>query len=329
MLQGGFMISNFLVYESEQFNPYINLAIEKVLFDGVDNNTLILYLWQNKNTVVIGKNQNPWAECNCDLLQKEGGFIARRMSGGGAVFHDSGNLNFTFICTKENYNQELNFSIIKSACENCGINAELSGRNDILVNGKKFSGNAFYHSGKNSYHHGTLLISTDSKKIERYLTPNSDKLKAKGVKSVESRVINLSEINPKLTINSLKKMLISTSETQLGLKAETIAELPENEIDKIACEIGSWKYIFGNTLPFSLTYSARLSFGNTQLNLNLEGGKISDAILYTDSLDTTIADTLKSALIGCEFNEESIKSNLQKTFPPDITNEILTLINKP
>ena len=155
------MINKLKYYISTDFEPYKNLSIEKFLFDTVPEDTCILYLWQNKKTVVIGKNQNPWAECNCAVLSKDGGKIARRLSGGGAVFHDIGNLNFTFISSADNMDVQKNLKVIQRACGMAGIETEISGRNDILADGKKFSGNAFYNAKGKAYHHGTLLIKSN------------------------------------------------------------------------------------------------------------------------------------------------------------------------
>ncbi len=325
---GDVMISRLLIFESEQTNPYLNLAYEKYLFENSIKGALILFLWQNENTVVIGKNQNPWAECRCALLEKEGGFIARRMSGGGAVFHGEGNLNFTFLADDENFDTPLHFEIIKKSCKLCGIDAEISGRNDILTNGKKFSGNAFYHSGGRSYHHGTLLISEDKERLNRYLTPNAEKLKAKGVKSVAARTVNLCEIAPELTPQIMRKNIISAAEQVLGLKAEFITEINTEKVNSIARFFGSWDFIFGTTLPFELTVSNRLSFGLCELNLNLKNGKISDVRLYTDALDTSISEKLEKALKDCEFSLISIKNRLAEVFEESTANELLTLIEK-
>ena len=173
------MIKKLQFYVSHTVNPYINLATEKYLFDTVDNDSLILYLWQNQNTVVIGKNQNAFSECRTELLTSEGGRLARRLSGGGAVFHDLGNLNFTFISSTDNLDVAKNMEVIRRACLLAGIDAECSGRNDVLADGRKFSGNAFYNSRGRSYHHGTLLINADTEKLGRYLTPPKAKLRAK------------------------------------------------------------------------------------------------------------------------------------------------------
>ena len=170
------MIKNLLFYISDTLNPYINLAKEKFLFDSVDNKTLILYLWQNQNTVVIGKNQNAYLECRTELLKQDGVTLARRLSGGGAVFHDIGNLNFTFICATENFDVSNHVKVIQNACRKANIETQISGRNDILANDKKFSGNAFYNSQGHSYHHGTILINADTEKLNRYLTPPKAKL---------------------------------------------------------------------------------------------------------------------------------------------------------
>ena len=322
------MISSLLIYKSEQFNPYLNLATEKYLFENLPKNALILYLWQNENTVVIGKNQNPWAECNCELLKNEGGFVMRRMSGGGAVFHDKGNQNFTFIASEENFDVSRHFEIIKKGCELCGIETELSGRNDILANGRKFSGNAFHHSGGNSYQHGTLLLSTSREKLQKYLTPNAEKLKSKGVKSVNSRTINLCEINPEITPKIMQNALIKAAEETLHLEAEFFLEIDTKKIKKDAEALSDWNFIFGNTLPFQATVSGRLSFGSAELNLSFKNGKIDNAKLFTDALDTTISEKVETALIECEFSIDAIREALEKTFESDVVSEILTLIEK-
>lgn len=322
------MISRLLVYKSTDFNPYFNLATEEYLFENLPNGALILYLWQNENTVVIGKNQNPWAECNCELLKSEGGFVARRLSGGGAVFHDRGNLNFTFISEEENFSIEKNFEIIKHACKICEIEAELSGRNDILVKGKKFSGNAFYHSSGKAYHHGTLLLNVSGEKLARYLTPNAEKLRAKGVKSVKSRTINLCDIAPNLNIEKMQNAIIKAAEKLLTLRAENFKNIPEKDIKKTAELFGSWDFIFGSSLPFNLSLSKRLKFGICELNLNLKGGKISEAKFFTDALDVTLSKRVEDCLLGCEFSYENIKNRLEKEFENDISSELLTLIEK-
>ena len=194
------MINKIKLYESNSLDPYLNLATEQHLMETVEEDACILFLWQNQNTVVIGKNQNAWKECRTTLLNEEGGVLARRLSGGGAVFHDLGNLNFTFLVPQAEYDLDRQFTVIKEAVNMLGLNTERSGRNDVLAEGRKFSGNAFYKNGKQAYHHGTLLVDVDMDKLGRYLNPSKAKLQAKGVDSVRSRVVNLKELNSQITI---------------------------------------------------------------------------------------------------------------------------------
>ena len=212
---------------SENTSPYYNLALERSLFDFVDEDTVILYLWQNSHTIVIGKNQNAYAECKVDEFIGAGGTLARRPSGGGAVYHDLGNLNFSIIC-KESIAKEYTYQrIVKEALRIFDIVSEFNGRNDLTVDGKKFSGNAFYVKDDVLCQHGTILINSDFKELSKYLTPDISKLERNHVKSVESRVVNLSEISDKITVDSMKEAMIkATNAVRLG-KAPTESKVEE------------------------------------------------------------------------------------------------------
>ena len=212
---------------SENTSPYYNLALERSLFDFVDEDTVILYLWQNSHTIVIGKNQNAYAECKVDEFIKDGGTLARRPSGGGAVYHDLGNLNFSIICNESIAKEHTYQRIVKEALRFFGIVSEFNGRNDLTVDGKKFSGNAFYVKDDVLCQHGTILINSDFKELSKYLTPDISKLERNHVKSVESRVVNLSEISDKITVESMKEAMIkATNAVKLG-KAPTESKVEE------------------------------------------------------------------------------------------------------
>ena len=150
------MVTKLTYIESDQVNPSKNLAVEEYLLLHCEDKECILYLWQNQNTVVIGRNQNAWKECKVTKLEEENGHLARRLSGGGAVYHDLGNLNFTFLVNKDEYSLEKQLQVIINAMGRLGLKAEKSGRNDILIDGKKFSGNAFYEQEKHCYHHDRI-----------------------------------------------------------------------------------------------------------------------------------------------------------------------------
>ncbi len=306
------MINKLQYYISTSLDPYENLATEKYLLDNVSDDCLILYLWQNEKTVVIGKNQNPWAECQCEQLSKDGGRLARRLSGGGAVFHDIGNLNFTFLCTTKNYDLAKQMQVIQAACHIAGIKTELSGRNDLLADGKKFSGNAFYNAKGKAYQHGTLLIDTNLKSMQKYLTPPKAKLEAKGVKSVGARVINLSSLSPDLTCKKMCDYMLSAFSEVYNSPYELIEIKDINFINTLKKEYSSWDYLYGNTFPFSASAESQFSWGHARVLLKIENGKIIDTELYTDAMDWTLADTVCTALKGCEFKQKEIYNALIK-----------------
>ena len=316
------MVKKLKIYRSSSFNPYENLATESLLLESVDCDTVILYLWQNDNTVVIGKNQNPLIECKVDLIDKENVFIARRSSGGGAVFHDKGNLNFTFIAQNENYNLEKQMQIIKKACDFANISTEISGRNDIVVNGKKISGNAFLNTKKSSLHHGTLLINSNIENISRYLSPNLSKLQSKGIKSVESRITNLTRFTPNLTCEDMCSHLIKAAEEIYNLKSEKILNTSLKEIEKLKNIYSSKEYIYGALIPYTITFSKRLSFGNLDLRISLKGKTINEIQAFTDSLDTNLPEKIKKVLEGSLYELEEIKRRLNTVFPTEISKEI-------
>ncbi|EQB89505.1 hypothetical protein M918_03045 [Clostridium sp. BL8] len=188
------MVTKTRVVVSKSFDPYFNLALEELLLNKVEREEVILYLWQNEKTVVIGRNQNPWKECNLELLSRVNGKVARRLSGGGAVYHDLGNLNFTFLMREENEDLSKQLGVIIRALKELGIEAVFSGRNDILVDNKKISGNAFYREENKYYHHGTLLFDVDMEILPKILTPSIEKLQSKGIDSVKRQSYKLEAV---------------------------------------------------------------------------------------------------------------------------------------
>ena len=297
------MIQRLRIYENTCTDPYTNLAIEKQLMDTTAPGECTLYLWQNESTVVIGRNQNPWVECRTSLLEDEGGRLARRLSGGGAVFHDLGNLNFTFLVNREDYDVDRQLSVIQAACAMAGIIAVKSGRNDLLADGRKFSGNAFYHNGSHAYHHGTLLIDVDTDKLQRYLSPSKAKLEAKGVSSVRSRVVNLNTLSPGLTCQTMKTYMAAAFQDVYGLPAETVllTEADYSVIETLRTEYCSWEYLYGTPLPFTFECQSRFPWGSIQLQLQAKNGVITGAQVYSDAMDWQLPSTVEHALTGCRF----------------------------
>lgn len=323
------MIRSIRIFESCGFDPHSNIATEKFLLENVREGECILYLWQNKNTVVIGRNQNAWQECRTSLLEEEGGKLARRLSGGGAVFHDLGNLNFTFLMRDEDYDLGRQFDVILTAIRSFGIHAEKSGRNDLLAEGFKFSGNAFYHSQGHAYHHGTLLVDADMEKLSRYLTPSKAKLEAKGVKSVRSRVTNLKDLCPTLTVDTLKEQLKVAFSQVYGLDAAAVTLSDEDNalIDASAKELADWQWCYGPKLPFSASCDARFDWGCIEVQLQVESGNITDCHVFSDAMDWRLPEQVEKMLIGCRFTPEDIKAALDsKLLETQINSDLSTLI---
>ena len=306
------MITSIALYEGVSNDPHYNLAVEQHLLETVKEGQCILYLWQNQNTVVIGRNQNPWKECRTTLLAEEGGHLARRLSGGGAVFHDLGNLNFTFLVPQEDYSLDRQFTVIQNAVRSLGIPAEKSGRNDVLSEGRKFSGNAFFkHNGK-AYHHGTLLVDVDMAKLSRYLNPSKAKLQSKGVDSVRSRVVNLKELNPELTIDTLKAALLHAFTEVYGCEPQILKEenLDMAEILRIAERNRSWDWNFGAKMPFSCEFEERFPWGGVQIQLDVDNGVIRQAKVYSDSMDWSFVAVLEELLQDCRLDHVQLRERL-------------------
>lgn len=325
------MIKKIFIYNAQGMDPHENLAAEKVLMDALKPGEAMLYLWQNLNTVVIGKNQNAWLECRTSLLEEEGGLLARRLSGGGAVYHDIGNLNFTFLMCKEDYDLERQLEVIRRACALAGIQAEKSGRNDLLAEGRKFSGNAFYQDKVHAYHHGTLMVDVDKEKLGRYLSPPKAKLQAKGVASVRSRVVNLKELSPALTIDSMRAYMMQAFQDVYGLTAEsfTLNAAMQEQIALLKAQYGSWDYLYGSPLAFSFACEEKFDWGYIQLQLDAKSGIIENVGINTDAMDWTLPDSIVKALKGCRFETEAMVYALREAhLPADVCEDLCALIKK-
>lgn len=322
------MIERLYICRAAGHNPYLNIATEKYLLESVTPGTCILYLWQNKNTVVIGRNQNAWAECRTSLLEQERGYLARRLSGGGAVYHDLGNLNFTFLVCEEDYDLDKQLSVICEACMQAGITVERSGRNDLLADGQKFSGNAFYHSQGRAYHHGTMLVNADMDKLSRYLTPSKAKLESKGVSSVRSRVINLQNLSPSLTCQLLADYMEAAFSQVYGLPVSQFVfpEDAHSQIDLYTEQLSSWQWLYGQKLPFSVSLEDRFPWGSIQLQLQVTSGKIAAVKVYSDAMQWQLAEDVEKVLLGLPFSTEAMCNALTSGLDAAIAADLCGLI---
>ena len=302
--------------EGQTFDPYFNLATEKWLCDHLDGRR-ILYLWQNEHTVVIGKNQNPLKECRLAALKQDGGLLARRCSGGGAVYHDLGNLNFTMLVPNDQFDLHRQCSVLLQAVRRFGVDAQFSGRNDLTAQGRKFSGNAFYHGPHGSFHHGTLLVDTDSEKVARYLKVSAAKLKGNGVDSVRQRVINLKECAPMMTVSRLKTALREAMEQvygELGTMWEwTPAQIAE--IKALAQVYRSDAWLFPEKFQADLCLEKRFAWGEIQAQLQLQSQRICACRLYTDAMDAAAITELEALLHDCPLTSQALQERALSASP--------------
>ena len=324
---------NYFV-ESNEYNPWKNLAIEKHLADRVRPGDLLFYLWQNEKTVVIGRNQNALRECKAGLLEEEGGYLARRSTGGGAVYQDMGNLCFTFLASPERYDLERQMKVVQLACRKFGIETEFSGRNDIITkDGYKFSGNAFSVNKKCKIQHGTVMIDVDKEMLSRYLTPSQEKMKAKGVKSVESRVCNLKDLSADVTVEAMKKALVEAFAEEygeyerIGLVEDAdactcagscgsgnmqLCSLATKEFREIYDLYASWDWRYGKSPECEVVHSKRFSWGEVQVHLKLKNLYIEECKVYSDALDVDLPEKLEKVLINQRFDMKNVETNDEK-----------------
>ena len=294
---------NSAIILSNDTSAYYNLAIERLLLKQ-NIQIPLLFLWQSKNAVVIGAHQNPFAECDLEKMQLNGVELARRMTGGGAVYHDIGNLNFTFITPKPLSDFNANFKMILSALEGFGITSTLSGRNDILANGFKVSGSAYYKTERTELHHGTLLIDSDLSALSSYLTPKKEKLLKNGVKSVASRVTNLKSINGNLTVDFVKNALIDSFKRQ-NADCETVEItqfLTSNEINEQIEFIKSQEYLYEKWRNFNKKVGKTCEWGYCSVDFCIDAsGQIIALQIESDTTFSQVISQIQKTLLNCNL----------------------------
>ena len=314
---------NYLVF-AKGVDPTRNLALEEHLTRTVGPDDVVLYLWQNDRTVVVGLNQNAWRECLVDSIHRDGGHLVRRMTGGGTVYHDMGNLNFSFVAGSNVYDLDKQFDTITRAVLDEGVTVTVSGRNDITVDGKKFSGNAFRHTRDYHLHHGTLLVDSDLTALTGYLTVSKLKLTSKGIQSVRSRVTNLVDHNPMITVSSLRDAIVDSFYTAYG--SFTVLDIDESEYADLICKYSSYDFRLGSNPSFTAVIESKYSYGILSINLTVKNG-LTEAEVYTDMLDTEFPNVLRDALTGIRFTSDSIVLAL-KSLKDGRADEIVPIVNE-
>ena len=288
--------------ESTGKNIAENLAAEEVLWERHESGCGTLFLWSNPSAVVIGRNQNPWKECNFTAMREYGTSLARRKTGGGAVYQDAGNLNFSFIMDEGQYEPEQLCGIVTEALADLGVRAGFGGRNDLLLpDGRKISGLASSDREGASLIHGTLMIDVDPGKLENCLRVPEEKLSMRGIDSVRMRVANLKEVSPDITVQAVRASLRNAWERAFDMKAAALRMPDEGRIGKLAQFYRSDAWTYGKKMAFDLCWKKKFRWGLVCLNFQIDHGRVASVQAESDSLDTIWPDRVERVLSGKLF----------------------------
>ncbi len=297
-------------------DPAWNLAVEEYVFDHLPKDRMYVMLWQNDHAIIIGKHQNTLAEINESYVKEQGIRVVRRLSGGGAVYHDMGNLNYTIIADARE--DSLDFGrfcdMVIRALAKAGVQAERNGRNDMTIDGKKFSGNAQYVRGGRIMHHGTILFDSDMSVLAGALRVDPAKIQAKGIKSVRSRVTNVRPYLPEdLTLAQFRAFLLESILEQFpGEKYE----LSETDIAAISAikekRYGTWQWNFGSSPACTVTKKQRFEgCGTVEAYIDMDKGCIKEIFFRGDFFAAEDPAALADALANCPLEEAMLLQRLQ------------------
>ena len=295
-------------------NAYFNLAMEEYFLKNCNED--IFLLWRNENAIIVGKNQNTLSEINYDYVKNNNIKVVRRQSGGGAVFHDLGNINFTFIsCNDNSFSDFKRFTMpIIDALKELGIEAEFSGRNDLLINNQKFSGNAQYNYKNKVMHHGTLLFSSEINDLSNALKVKPLKFEGKGVKSVKSRVTNISShLKKEMSVLEFKDYLMNfINKRDENSRFYELSDEDMKNINKLVEEkYSTWEWNFGNSPKYSLNNELKYPGGNVEFNLDVKDGIIKNIKFFGDFFGKEDVSFIEDKLKNIKHSEDSIKAALK------------------
>jgi lipoate-protein ligase A len=292
------------------------MAFDEYCLESLPVDEPVFYLWQNKPSVIVGFNQEVNTEVNLDYLNQQGITLARRVTGGGAVYHDLGNLNYTIVGRSEDLERDYPeyASLMMKALQALGVPATISGRNDILVEGKKVSGFAKRVCRNRLMVHGTLMYQVDVDVLTNVLNTSHSKLQSKGIASVRSRVANLSDYLPELAdIQSFKNRLEDILSNHY---ADEEYQLSEDDMENIQCladeKFSTWEWNYGRSPKATLVHTARLACGTVEIHLTLAENRIATCRFGGDFLGNLPTSEVEAALTGVPYEKNEIRKCLSK-----------------
>ena len=301
-----------LTFINESTDPFYNQAFEEFVFENFPEDD-VFYLWQNRPAIVVGCYQNICREVNVHALRRRGVPVVRRMTGGGTVYHDLGGWQFTFIQHRDAGEIQFHEYIapVIDALREMGVNASFNGRNDLTIDGRKFSGNAQYRLGDSIVHHGSLLFDTDIEQMVASTTVDDYKILSKSIKSVRDRVTNIAEhlpapMDPHAFKAGMVRHIMNGSTAEYKLTPGDDARIRQLAREKFA----AWECIFGADPKFNIERTGRFAGGKMEFKIDVRRGVIQSASVYGDFFSTLDAKTICDALIGSRYDRESVRAAL-------------------
>ena len=298
-------------------DPRINLAIEEYALKHLNIEESYLLFYINRPSIIIGKNQNTIEEINTEYVEKNGIIVVRRLSGGGAVYHDLGNLNYSFI-TKDDGNSFHNFQKftqpVIDALITMGVNAQLSGRNDIEVDGRKISGNAQFSTRGRMFTHGTLMLNSEIENVVSALKVKKEKIESKGIKSIRSRVANISEfLAEPITMEEFRNKLLSyIFNGEKEIPEYKLTEKDWEKINEISKErYQNWDWNYGKSPAFNMQHSHRFPAGTIEFRLEVNKGIIENCKIYGDFFGVGDVSDIENKLKGVRYEKSAIEDALK------------------
>lgn len=299
-------------------DPRINLAIEEYLLKNMDvEKDPFLLFYINEPSIIIGKNQNTAEEINTDYVDSNSIHVVRRLSGGGAVYHDHGNLNYSFI-TVDDGNSFRNFrkftEPVVQALQSLGVNAELSGRNDLMAEGRKISGNAQFSTRGRMYSHGTLMFDTEVDEVVAALKVSKEKIESKGIKSIRSRVANISEfLKEPMTVEEFRSAILhSIFEGEEKVRYWELTDEDWEGIRQISKErYGNWDWNYGRSPKFNVKHSHRFPVGGIDVRLQVENGTVQEASIFGDFFGVGDVSEIENAITGVKYERAALDEAIE------------------
>lgn len=328
---------------NENHDPRVNLAIEQFLLQEMPLDEPILLFYINEPSIIIGRNQNTIEEINRDYVEEQGLHVVRRLSGGGAVYHDLGNLNFSFIMPDDG-NSFRDFAkvtqpIIQALHELGVTGAELKGRNDLVIDGMKFSGNAMYATSGRMFAHGTIMFDSDINEVVNALKVKKDKIESKGIKSIRSRVTNIKPFLPEdkqeMTTEEFRQEIllkIFGVESEADIKEYQLTEADWEKINQISEDYyRNWNWNYGKSPDFNFSRQKRFPIGSIEVHLDVADGLIDDAKIYGDFFGLGNIADVEQALIGQKYEKASLEKtvdtiDVKKYFGAIESEDLLSLL---